>query len=350
MSLRKLPDVQNFQEPEGFESAPNLDAFDNWNPALRIKADASSAGATVIDILDQIGKDPWTGEGVGAADVAAQLKGAGAVIVNINSLGGSFYAGVAIFNLLKQHAGKVTVNVLGLAASAASIIMMAGDDIRMGPAAFVLIHNGQGAVAGDRHDMANAVTNLSAIDSAIADLYVARTGKHKNSIATMMDNETLMNAADAIKYGFADSTIERNQIVEDAQALVTSHPLKDKRLAEAIFANAGVPRSKRRSMFAAIKAGPTDPNFIASDAMADMRGEIVKLRDALRGLLPANAAEDETAEVELTEEQKNEAEAAKRAAAAAGTQDAADVPELDAGQVTALADELRAFVKPPIAA
>lgn len=292
MSLRKLPDVQNFAEPEGFESAPNIDAVEPWNPALRLAGGGVSndANATVIDILDQIGKDPWTGEGISPQEVADQLKGAKNVICNINSPGGSFYAGVTIYNYLKSHPGKVTVNVLGIAASAASIIAMAGDEINMGPAAFMMIHNGQGACMGDRHDMANAVTNLTAIDAAIRDLYVARTGKHGNSIATMMDNETLMNAADAIKNGFADKTIEKAQIVEDAQASVKAHPLHAKRLADAVFANAGIPRSKRRMLFAQIKNGPNDPIFTAAhEAAAGFVAELRELRTTLKSFEPVNA-------------------------------------------------------------
>lgn len=322
MSLRKLPDVQNFAEPEGFESAPNLDAFEHWNPALKLQPEnaSSDAGATVIEILDMIGKDPYTGEGVGPQDVADQLKGATSVIVNINSLGGSFYAGVTIYNLLKSHPGKVTVNVLGLAASAASIIAMAGDTINMGPAAFMLIHNGQGACMGDRHDMANAVTNLTAIDAAIRDLYVGRTGKHGNSIATMMDNETLMNAADAIKFGFADGKIEKAQVVEDTQAAVHAHPLKAKRLADTILANAGVPRTKRREIFASIKNGPAD-TFQAQtlEGLTGLHTEILALRDVLKAAPPAPGTP---------------------AAGQEGTHDAAEGGELDAASIAALAADL----------
>lgn len=279
MSIRKLPEVQNFVEPEDFESVPSIDALNHWLPALKYAG--ASEGARVIEILQEIGKDPWTGEGVDAQDIAAQLKGAGDVMVIMNTLGGSFAQGVTIYNLLRGHAGKVTVNVIGMAASAGSIIAMAGDVVNMGPAAFMMIHNGQGVCAGDRHAMQNAVTNLTSIDAAIADLYVARTGKHKNSVAQMMDNETLMNASDAIKNGFADALIERSQISEETTNAV-SHPLAAKKFADAVFAHAGVSRSRRRDIFAAIKAGPGDTVATqVAESFAAIRTDLSGLRDML---------------------------------------------------------------------
>lgn len=292
MTLRALPTITNLAQPDDVEHLPPLDGFEHWFPALRIKAEVAQ-GETVIDILDQIGKDPWTGEGVDSQDVAAQLKGAGDVVVNINSLGGSFYQGTTIYNLLKSHSGRVVVNVLGIAASAASIIAMAGDVINMGPAAFMMIHNAQGATMGDRHDMANAVTNLTAIDYAIRDLYVARTGKHANSIAQMMDAETQMNAADAIKFGFADKTIDKAKIYADPAVTNEAKPLHARRWADAVFAHAGVPRSQRRQVYAAIKAGPNDPVLTATqDGIAAIRKELELLRGTMSPSAPAKSAPD----------------------------------------------------------
>jgi len=328
MTKRALPDVQNFAEPEGFESTPPISGFEHWLPALRIKAEKSDAA--VIEILDQIGKDPYTGEGVGPQDVADALKGAGDVVVNINSLGGSFFAGVTIFNLLKRHPGTVTVNVLGIAASAASIVAMAGDQINMGPAAFMMIHNGQGAAVGDRHVMESAMENLKAIDDAIRDLYVARTGKHAASIASMMDAETLMNAAEAIKDGFADAKIEKDRIFEDAEASTQAKPLHARRWADAVFAHVGVPRSQRRAVYAAIKAGPNDPVFAETVAgFAAIREELAGLREAL------------TASTRASEPKNSAAKSADD-----DTQDAVEevVPDAD---LKALADVLRGIVNPP---
>jgi ATP-dependent Clp protease, protease subunit len=343
MTLRTLPTITNLAEPDECESLPPLDGFEHWFPDLRIRNDAAEAsGSTVIDIFDQIGKDPWTGEGVSAQEIAGQLKGASNVVVNINSLGGSFYEGTTIYNLLNSHQGSVIVNVLGMAASAASIIAMAGDEVNMGPAAFMMIHNAQGATAGDRHDHANSVTNLTAIDYAIRDLYVARTGKHANSISQMMDAETLMNAADAIKFGFADKTIDKAQIFTDPTVTNEAKPLHARRWADAVFAHAGVPRSQRRMVYAAIKAGPNDPVLTATQAGIDsIRRELELMRGLISPGAPANGAPDAANSIkpgaDLSSPPGN--------SAPLDTQNAVETVAQEA-DLRAVADELRQIFKP----
>lgn len=341
MSLRDLPLITNLAQEDDVEHLPPLDGFEHWFPALRIKNEAAQ-NETVIDILDQIGRDPWTGEGVDSQDISAQLKGAGNVVVNINSLGGSFYQGTTIYNLLKSHNGQVTVNVLGIAASAASIIAMAGDVINMGPAAFMMIHNAQGATMGDRHDMANAVTNLTAIDYAIRDLYVARTGKHANSISQMMDAETLMNAADAIKFGFADKTIDKAQIYADPTVTNEAKPLHARRWADAVFAHAGVPRTQRRQVYAAIKAGPNDPVLTATQEGLDtIRRELELLRGAMAPTALAKSVLDAANQATPSADPGSSLEQL----ATLDTQNAVDPATQDDAGLRAVADELRQILK-----
>lgn len=341
MSIRELPTITNLATPDDVEHLPPLDGFEHWFPALRIKNEAA-AGVTVIDILDQIGRDPWTGEGVSSQEIANQLKGAGAVVVNINSLGGSFYEGTTIYNLLSSHQGKVTVNVLGIAASAASIIAMAGDEINMGPAAFMMIHNAQGGTMGDRHDMANAVTNLTAIDYAIRDLYVARTGKHANSISQMMDAETLMNAADAIKFGFADKTIDKAQIYTDPAVMNEAKPLHARRWADAVFAHAGVPRSQRRQVYAAIKAGPNDPVLAETREGIDaIRKELELLRGVMSPSAPANGALDAANRIMPSADPGSP----QPDPATLDTQNAVDQATQEDAGLRAVAEELRQILK-----
>lgn len=278
MSLKKLPQIQNFTALENLEPRPSITACERWNPALRIENKADD-GATVIEIFDQIGKDPWTGQGVSAQDVANVLKGAKAVVVNMNSPGGNFFQGTAIYNLLAGHPHEITVNVLGLAASAASIIAMAGDKVLMGPASFMMIHNAQAVAVGDRHDVESVMETLTSIDNAIRDLYVAHTGKQANKIAAMMDNETWMNARDAIANKFADGVLERG-VAEDPEIKNMAHPLAARRLAEAIFADAGKTRSQQRELISAMKngPGPIDKSSPAPDSSLD------GIRDSLRAL------------------------------------------------------------------
>lgn len=138
MSLMKLPQINNLNIQEhscDFDMRP--DALNRWDSSVRAKSDSDN----VITIYDQIG-DGIFYEGVTAKRIAAALRSIGEkdVVVNINSPGGNYFEGVSIYNLLAQHKGKVTVQVVGLAASAASVIAMAGDEILMGDGAFMMIH------------------------------------------------------------------------------------------------------------------------------------------------------------------------------------------------------------------
>jgi ATP-dependent Clp protease protease subunit len=141
MTLRNLPaiDAPAFSRALAFE--PSSTVLERWNASLRPK---NAQNGTVIEIYDVIGFDFWSGEGITAKTISAKLKGAGAVTVNINSPGGDFFEGLAIYNLLRAHEAKVDVQIMGLAASAASIIAMAGDSVQIGKAASLMIHNAWG--------------------------------------------------------------------------------------------------------------------------------------------------------------------------------------------------------------
>ena len=109
-------------------------ALERWNPAIRAAVEEENS----ISIFDPIGYDWWTGEGVTAKRISAALRAMkdADVVVNINSPGGDVFEGLAIYNLLREHKGKVTVRVLGLAASAASFIAMAADEVKIARAGF----------------------------------------------------------------------------------------------------------------------------------------------------------------------------------------------------------------------
>lgn len=178
-------------------------AMQEWNPAIR----AESAD-NAISILDVIGEDIF-GEGVTARRVSAALRsiGDGDVVVNINSPGGDFFEGAAIHNLLAMHPGKVSVRVLGMAASAASVIAMAGDEIDFAPVSFMMIHNAWTIALGDRNDMAAVIANLEKFDGSMADLYAGVTGQERVKIVEMMDAETYLAAQDAVDMGFGTSVM-----------------------------------------------------------------------------------------------------------------------------------------------
>jgi ATP-dependent Clp protease protease subunit len=187
-------------------------ALAKWKPGIH--AAVGRQAASVISIYDVIGQDPWTGEGVTSKRVAGALRAIGSsdVTVNINSPGGDFFEGIAIYSLLREHPHNVTVKVMGLAASAASIIAMAGDKIEISDIGFLMIHNAWALAVGNRHDMREAADTLEPFDDAMAGLYAARAGVDKAEAAAWMDKETWFNGNQAIEAGIADALLPSTEL------------------------------------------------------------------------------------------------------------------------------------------
>lgn len=125
--------------------------------------------------------------------------------VIINSGGGDIFSGSEIYTELKAYPGNVNVKVVGVAASAASVIAMAGNYIEMSPTAQMMIHNASTLVAGDNRAMASASDMLSSVNRGIANAYINKTGKSEQEILDLMNQETWLNSQDAVDLGFADS-------------------------------------------------------------------------------------------------------------------------------------------------
>ena len=190
-------------KPAGLKFHPPASAVARFDRTIRSAAKADGE----IEILGEIGDSGWGGEFTTAKMVKDSLKAIGKapVLVTINSPGGDAFEGIAIYNLLREHGSKVTVNVLGLAASAASIIAMAGDTIKMGDAAMLMIHSSHGIVMGNQADMRQFADLLDKIDGTVASLYAARSGKPDAEVFALMRAETWMSGEDAVASGFADS-------------------------------------------------------------------------------------------------------------------------------------------------
>lgn len=126
------------------------------------------------------------------------------VEVVINSGGGDVFAGSEIYTALKEYPGKVTVKVVGLAASAASVIAMAGDKVLISPTAQMMVHNVSTSASGDYRNFEHTAEVLKSANQSIANAYKAKTGKSDDEIKALMDSETWFNASSAIENGFAD--------------------------------------------------------------------------------------------------------------------------------------------------
>lgn len=165
----------------------------------------SSSDKWIYDFLDRESTCP--------RDVLDALPADNSAIeININSGGGLVNAGNEIYTALKAYPGQVNVNVTGMAASAASIIAMAGDTVKISPVAQIMIHNVQNGIIGDYRVMDKNSDTLKKYNDALANAYVLKTGLSKEEVLSKMDEETYLNADEAIELGFADEILFTDQL------------------------------------------------------------------------------------------------------------------------------------------
>lgn len=146
--------------------------------------------------------------------------------VEINSGGGDVFAGSEIYTVLKRYSGKVTVDIMGIAASAASVIAMAGDVVRISPTAQIMIHNVSSRASGDYRVMQHEADVLENYNKSIANAYILKTGLSQEKLLELMDNETWLNAQQAKEYGFADEILfdEGKQLVASFNGTIILPP------------------------------------------------------------------------------------------------------------------------------
>ena len=249
MSLKPLPKIQCKAPAKSIRWDTPAGAMTRWDASISARSDDAT-----ITIYDAIGSDGWSDSGVTAKRISAALRSIGDrdVTVSINSPGGDFFEGLAIYNLLREHPHKVTVKVVGLAASAASIIAMAGDEVQVAKSGFMMIHNAWAFVVGNKEDMWGAADILDGFDKAMADLYATATGIDANKISTMMDSETWMSGQDAVDQGFATGLLSADEVVEgdgDKGAVAAVRKIDN------ILAKQGMRRAERKDLLNQIKGG-----------------------------------------------------------------------------------------------
>ena len=245
-------------------------ALERWNAGIQ----AAAEDENTISVLDPIGYDYWTGEGVTAKRITGILKGMNGkdVVVNINSPGGDIFEGLAIYNVLREYKGNVTVKVLGMAASAASIIAMAGDSIEVARSGFLMIHNCWAGAVGNRHDLRTFADTLEPFDTAMAEIYAERTGLDVAAMQKMMDDESWINGSAAVEQGFADSLLSSDSVKETAKAGAGSQ-IAARRL-DVILAKQGMPRTERRALIQEIKSGTPSATGAGMRDAADNQADL----------------------------------------------------------------------------
>jgi ATP-dependent Clp protease protease subunit len=246
-------------------------ALEKWNPTIK----AAKEDETSINIYSTIG-EYGDGGGMTPKIVSSVLRRAEGkdVTVNINSPGGDFFDGLAIYSLLKEYEGNVKVKVLGMAASAASVVALAGDEIEIAEQGFFMIHNSWTVAMGNRHGMKEVAARLEKFDASMRELYAEKTGMDEKKIAKMMDEETWIAGKESVEMGFASAILGGENIEEDEE-LPYNSALKR---VDVALAKAGVPRSERRAMIKDLTGTPcaAEPTPCAGDD---------ELKNALSGLL-----------------------------------------------------------------
>lgn len=156
-----------------------------------------------------IAEDSWYGDEVTPKLFKKELNmGSGDITVRINSPGGDCVAASQIYTMLLEHKGNVTVKIDGIAASAASVIAMAGTNVLMAPTAMMMIHNPSTVAFGDHNAMQAAIDILNGFKDACINAYELKTGLDRNTLSSMLEDETWMDATRAVELGFADGMIE----------------------------------------------------------------------------------------------------------------------------------------------
>jgi len=238
-------------QSRGLRSEMSPRALDKWNPAIQAAVENTSETITIYGV---IGED-WYGEGVTVKRIDAALRTIGdrEVTVYINSPGGDMFEGIAIYNRLREHSQKVTTKVLGMAASAASIIYLAGTERQVASSAFLMIHNCWTFLSGNRHYLRDVADDMQEFDAAMADLYAETSGQPVEDMAELMDDETFIRGKRALELGLATGLLAATEVTErETEETGQANALK---AMDAALAKAGMPRSERRELFATFKSG-----------------------------------------------------------------------------------------------
>ena len=178
-------------------------------------------------LLDgEISDETWWGDEVTPQIFRSELNAAeGDIDLWINSPGGDCYAAAQIYNMLMEYPGEVTVKIDGIAASAASVVAMAGSTVEISPLGMLMIHNPMTVSIGDTHEMERTITFLAEIKESIINAYEIKTGLSRAKISRLMDAETWMNAKKAVELGFADSVLYtdvQRPVTDTADGLIFS--------------------------------------------------------------------------------------------------------------------------------
>lgn len=203
------------------------ETMEKKNPQNRIKGNDKSMirfwnwarnqdGERILYLNGVIAEESWFDDDVTPALFKSELfSGEGDIVVWINSPGGDCIAAAQIYNMLMDYKGNVTIKIDGIAASAASVIAMAGTQVLMSPASLMMIHNPFTVAIGDSEEMKKTIQMLDEVKESIINAYEIKTGLGRMRLSNLMDAETWLNANKAMEYGFADGILFKDDTEPD---------------------------------------------------------------------------------------------------------------------------------------
>lgn len=251
-----------------------VSALERWDRS--VQSAEKSAGVS-IDIYSTVG-EYGDGSGMTSKIVSSVLRKANGdpITVNINSGGGDFFEGLAIHTLLKDYDGEVSVKIVGIAASAASIIALAGDSVEIAKNGFFMIHNAWTVAFGNKASLREIAGMLDKFDASMQNIYSEATGLDVKSVSKMMDAETWMSGTEALEKNFVTGLIGEDKIKKSDEEYASSAL----RRVDIALAQGGMPRSERRSLIKELVGTPS-----AADVKPSADENLVQaLADLLRNL------------------------------------------------------------------
>ncbi|MCX4248893.1 MAG: Clp protease ClpP [Bacilli bacterium] len=241
--------------------------FWNWkNKTITNQETETQSQERILFLNGTIAEESWFDDEVTPALFKDELNsGEGDITVWINSPGGDCIAAAQIYNMLMNYKGNVTVKIDGIAASAASVIAMAGNKVIVSPVSMIMIHNPATIAAGDTSEMQKAIAMLDEVKESIINAYEIKTGLSRAKLSHLMDAETWMDANSAIEMGFADEIMQRD--TQDDELEVPNVSMT--------FSRASVTNSLMEKMAEKCKIAQKTKNEIASDSLLE-RLELIR--------------------------------------------------------------------------
>ena len=241
--------------------------FWNWkNKTITNQETETQSQERILFLNGTIAEESWFDDEVTPALFKDELNsGEGDITVWINSPGGDCIAAAKIYNMLMDYKGNVTVKIDGIAASAASVIAMAGNKVIVSPVSMIMIHNPATIAAGDTAEMQKAIAMLDEVKESIINAYEIKTGLSRARLSHLMDAETWMDANSAIELGFADEIMQRNTEEDELEVPNVSMT----------FSRASVTNSLIEKMAEKCKIAQKTKNEITSDSLLE-RLELIR--------------------------------------------------------------------------